>query len=315
LFQGRNNLAGLTSGLNPNVTKTALDKVFFQRYARVPGPQFAIAGDEMVFQQDSTDRAAVIIENFKGVGLWETTPEQAEYKGDTPMVNDQITFTVAKYTKKFHISEEMIEDDQHSVVRNAVAQMGMKANVTQNSTALGVYRNATTTTLTSDGVALLSASHSNINGDTIDNTISAVFSVDSLEQGITLLVEQVDQAGDIIGHEAKTLLVPPALFKEATEVLESTLEANTTDNQLNVYSAKYGIVLRQSQYLGAAAGGSDIRYYLMGEFHSVMRFVRVPVQTRMLDGSYQANGDSVYRGRYREVYGAISYEGLVGYDG
>lgn len=281
----------------------------------MPGPQFAFAGDEMVFQQDSTDRAAVIIENFKGVGLWEETPEQAEYKGDTPQVNDQITFNVAKYTKKFHISEEMEEDDQHSVVRNAVAQMGAKALITQNNTSMATYRNADSTTLTSDGVALLSASHTNIAGDTIDNTISGALTVGTLEEGITLLVEQKDQAGDVVGHEAKTMLVPPALFKEATEILESTLEANTTDNQLNVYSAKYGIVLRQSQYLGAAAGGADDHWFLMGEFHSVMRFVRIPVQTRMLSGDFQENGDSVYRGRYREVYGAISYEAFAGYEG
>lgn len=310
-------MAGLTSGLNPNVTKTALDKVFYQRFARFPGPQFSFAGDEMVFQADSTDRAAVIMEVFKGVGLWTNTPEQGEYSGDTPLVNDQITFSVARYTKKFHITEEMIEDDQHSVVRNAVSQMGTKARVTQDRVAMGVYRNAAGTTLTSDGVALLSASHTNINGDTIDNTVSGAFTVDTLEEGINLLVEQKDQAGDIIGHEAKTLLVPPALFKEAVEVTESRLEANTTDNQLNVFSAKYGIVVRQSQYLGAAAGdnGADDHWFLMGEYHSVMRWVRVPVQTRLLDGSYKDNGDSVYRGRFREVSGAITYEALVGYEG
>lgn len=308
-------MAGLKSGANPNVTKTALDKVFFQRYAAMPGPQFSFAGDEAVFQQDSTDRSAKIMEVFKGVGLWGNTPEQAEYQGDTPLVNDQITFSVARFTKKFHITEEMMEDDQHSVVRNAITQMGEKAKVTQNRQAMAIYRGASTTTLTSDGVALLSASHSNINGDTIDNTISAAFSVDTLEEGINLLVEQVDQAGDIIGHEAKTILVPPATFKEAVEVTESRLEANTSDNQLNVYSAKYGLVVRQSQYLGANAGGSNTHWFLMGEFHSVMRFVRVGVQTRLLDGSYQANGDSVFRGRYRETYGAVSYEALVGFEG
>jgi hypothetical protein len=310
-------LAGLTSGSNPNVTKTALDKVFYQKYNRLPGPQFTVAGDEMVFQQDSTDRAAVIMENFKGVGLWNETPEQAEYDGDNPLVTDQITFNVARYTKKFHITEEMMEDDQHSVVRNAVSQMGTKATVTQNNTAMAVYRGADSTTLTSDGVALLSASHTNIAGDTIDNTISAALSVDTVEEGINLLVEQKDQAGDIIGHEAKTMLVPPSSFKEATEILESTLEANTTDNQLNVYSAKYGIVLRQSQYLGSAAGGKSTTapFFLMGEYHSVFRWVRIPVQTRMLSGDYQENGDSVYRGRFREVYGAVSYEALVGYEG
>jgi hypothetical protein len=308
-------MTGLTSGLNPNVTKTALDKVFYQKYNRVPGPQIAFAGDEMIFQQDSTDRAAVIIENFKGVGLWESTPEQAEYKGDTPLVTDQITFSVAKFTKKFHITEEMMEDDQHTVVRNAISQMGTKASVTQNKKGMEIFRNAGSTTLTSDGAALLSASHSNIAGNTIDNTISGAFSVDTVEEGINLLIEQVDQAGDIVGHEAKTVLVPPALYKEATEVLESTLEANTTDNQLNVYSAKYGLTLRQSQYLGSAnAGGSQTRWFMMGEYHSVFRWVRVPVSTRLLGGEYQENGDSVYRGRYREVFGAISYEALVGYE-
>lgn len=308
-------MSGLTSGLNANVVKTALDKVFYQRYATVPGPQFAFAGDEMVFQQESSDRAAVIIENFKGVGLWEETSEQAEYKGDEPLVTDQITFTHSKFTKKFHISEELLEDDQHMVVRKAIEQMGTKARVTQNKEAMGVYRGAASTTLTSDGVALLSAAHNNINGDTIDNTISGAFSVDTVEEGINLLVEQVDQSGDIVGHEAKTILVPPALFKEGTEVLESTLEANTTDNQLNVYSAKYGIVLRQSQYLGAAnSGGSNTRWFMLGEFHSVMRFVRVPVQTRLIPSDYEPNGDTVYRGRFRESYGAVSYEGVVGYE-
>jgi hypothetical protein len=310
-------MAGLSSGSNPNVTKTALDKVFYQRYSAMPGPQFAFAGDEMVFQQDSTDRAAVIQEVFKGVGLWSNTPEQSEYQGDTPLVNDQITFSVARYTKKFNISEEMLEDDLHNVVRNAVQQMGTKARVSQNSVSMGLYRNADGTTLTSDGVALLSASHVNINGDTIDNTISGALTVDTLEEGIQLLVEQKDQSGDIIGHEAKTLLVPPTSYKEAIEITESRLEANTTDNQLNVFSAKYGIVVRQSQYLGSAAGGKATTppFFLMGEYHSVMRFVRIPVQTRMLSGELQENGDSVYRGRYREVYGAVSYEALVGYEG
>ena len=308
-------MSGLYSGANANVTKTALDKVFFQQYAAVPGPQISFAGDEMVFMQDSADNAAVIMENFKGVGLWEDTPEQAEYKGDDPLVTDQITFSVARFTKKFHISEEMEEDDQHSVVRRAIAQMGMKAKVSQNIKAFETYRNAASSTLTSDGVALLSASHQNIEGDTIDNTISGAFSVDTVEEGINLLLVQKDQAGDIIGHEAKTLLVPNQLYKEATEVLESTLEANTTDNQLNVYSHKYGIVLRQSQYIGAAQGGKDDHFFMMGEYHSVMRWVRIPIRTKLLSGDFQENGDAVYRGRYREVYGAISYEALVGYEG
>lgn len=292
-----------------------MDSVFFQRFNATPGPQFTSAQDNMVFQQESSDRAAEIVEVFKGVGLWEDTSEQGEYKGDTPLVTDQITFTHARMTKKFHITEEMIEDDQHSVVKKAISQMGTKGRVTQNSEAMKIYRDAEDVTLTADGAYLLSAAHSNIAGDTIDNTVSGALTEDTLEEGAKLLVEQKDQAGDIIGHEARTLLVPPELFKEAVVITESRLEANTTDNNLNVFSAKYGIIVRQSQYLGLAATGKDDHWFLLGDYHSVMRFKRVPIQTRLLDGAYQDNGDSVYRGRYREVYGAISYEAIVGFEG
>jgi len=292
-----------------------LDSVFFQRFNATPGPQFTSAQDNMVFQQELSDRAAEIVEVFKGVGLWEDTSEQGEYKGDTPLVTDQITFTHARMTKKFHITEEMIEDDQHSVVKKAISQMGTKGRVTQNSEAMKIYRDAEDVTLTADGAYLLSAAHSNIAGDTIDNTVSGALTEDTLEEGVKLLVEQKDQAGDIIGHEARTLLVPPELFKEAVVITESRLEANTTDNNLNVFSAKYGIIVRQSQYLGLAATGKDDHWFLLGDYHSVMRFKRVPIQTRLLDGAYQDNGDSVYRGRYREVYGAISYEAIVGFEG
>src|SRR3990167_1401599 len=242
-------MPGITSGLNPNIVKTALDKEFYQRYSLLPGPRFTQAGDSMIWQQDSTDRAAVIQERFLGVTEWEDTAEQGEYKGDEPRSADQITFTVAKFTKKFHITEEMIEDDQHSLVRNAVAQMGTKARTGQNNKAMALYRNAAGTTLVADGLSLLNAAHTT-RGSTFDNTVSGAFTVTTLEEAINLLVEQRDTAGDIVGHEAKTLFVPPALFKEAVEKLESELLANTTDNNKNWVLSNYGIAIKQSQYLG-----------------------------------------------------------------
>lgn len=308
-------MAGLSSGLNPNVVKTALDKVFFAQHDQPPGPNTAVADTPEVFIQDNTDRAAVIMEVFKGSGLWEETAEQEAYRGDTPRVNDQITFTVAKFTKKVHISEEFLEDELHSVVRNMITDMGMMARVTRNNKAMGIFRGAASSTLTSDGVALLSASHQNINGDTVDNTISGALTETTLDEGIRLLYEQVNQAGEIVGHEAKTLLVPSALFKKAVEITDSQLRSGTGNNDLNVFSAKYNLTVMQSPYLGSNAGGSNTAWFLLSSNHSIMRFVRIPVQTKLIPGDNQENGDTVYRGRYREVFGAISYEGTVGFEG
>ncbi len=304
---------GLTSGMNPNVVKAALDKVFYQKFNLPPGPEVATQDTSDVFIQDNTDRAAVIMENFKGVGLWEETAEQEEYKGDTPRVNDKITFSVSKYTKKVNISEEFMEDEQFSVVRNMVRNMGNKGRITQQRNAMAIFRNAASSTITSDGITLLSSSHQNLHGDTIDNLIDSTFDESSLNTAITALMEQKDQAGDVVGHEAKVLLVPPALYKTAVEVTESELRSGTANNDKNVYSSKYGLKVYQSPYLGAAAGGNDNAWFLLSGEHSIMRWVRVPIETKMLSGDYQENGDSVYRGRFREVYGAISYEGIVGY--
>ena len=306
-------MSGITSGANANVTKTALDKVFFQKYAATPGPKMTYAADPAVFNQDSTDRSAVIMEVNKGVGLWSATPEQAEYQGDENETGNQITYSVARYTKAVHITEEMIEDDLHSVVKQNIAMAGTRGRQTQDEKSAAIFKNAAGTTLTSDGVALLSASHSNLNGDTVSNLISGVMTNDTIEEGINKLVEQVDQTGLIVGHEAKTLLVPPALFREAADIIDAVLEPNSTENQKNWISNNYGITLKQSNKIGAANGGSDTAFFMMGEFHTVMRWVRIPIQTKLLSGDYQANGDSVFRGRFREVYGAITYEALVGY--
>jgi len=91
--------------------------------------------------------------------------------------------------------------------------------------------------------------------------------------------------------------------------------ANSTDNNLNWISAKYGITLLQSPYLGAAAsGGSATRWFLLGAKHSNYRFTRIPMETKLIPPENEANGDTVYRGRFREVLGAIDYQSTVGYE-
>lgn len=307
-------MAGITYGLNPDAMKTALDGVFYQKFNAVPGPQIADASNQAVFIQEKSDRAAEIMEMFKGSNLWTSTPEQQIYDEVEPRIANQITFVHTKYTKSFAISEEAVADDQWALVKRSISDMGDKGRITQTKNAMGIYRGRSGATVCADGVVLLSASHTALDGSTIDNTVSGALAVSTLEAAINSLIEQKDQAGDIRGHEAKTLLVPPALFKEATEITESELLANTTDNNMNWISAKYGIRVFQSPYLGSAnASGSQTYWFLLSDNHSIMRFVREPIFTELIGPEYSPKRDSVYRGKFRESYGAISYEGLVGY--
>jgi hypothetical protein len=77
----------------------------------------------------------------------------------------------------------------------------------------------------------------------------------------------------------------------------------------------YGINIATSPYLGAAAGGSDTAWFLLSDEHSVMRFVRQPVQTALTSWEYTRNNTYIYKGEFREVVGAMSFEGIVGSDG
>ncbi|MBD3207728.1 hypothetical protein GF319_15470 [Candidatus Bathyarchaeota archaeon] len=308
-------MASLSSGLNPNVVKTALDDVFNANFDIEQHPMYVDAGSESAFKQSTTDKQAEIMEVFKGVGEWESTAEEQPLPEGNPRVGDQITYTVVNYSKSVDVPKRFFDDDQHEVVNMMIADMARKARISQNKNAFGTYRDAFSSTLCADGVALISDSHSNLNGNTVDNKVSGALSVTTLESAIVALAEQKGQDNEITGHVAKTLLVPTALFKEAVEITESELLANTTDNNLNWISAKYGVRVATSPFLGANAGGSDAAWFLLAQNHSIYRWVRQGVITDLVDYKYQRNNNYIYKGEYREVYGAVTYEGIVGSNG
>ncbi len=66
------------SALNPNVVKTALDQVFFPAFNGEMHPGIVTAESSQVFNQETTDRSAEIVEVFKGAGLWEQRSEEQD---------------------------------------------------------------------------------------------------------------------------------------------------------------------------------------------------------------------------------------------
>lgn len=309
-------MSGITSGLNPDLVKTELDRLFFSKFNNKPGPQIADITDSLIFNQDSASNSAVITEIMNDGGQWEQrTNELQNIAEATVIAGQKRTFTVTNFAHSLPVPKHFEDDEQWSAVRKSLTKMAQKGRLTDRVNGFGIYRNAFAGTLTNDGAALISDTHTNINGDTIDNKITAALTPDSLETLITRLIEQKDQSGDIVGHEARCLLVPPALFKEAVEITESKLEADTADNQLNVYSAKYGIFVKQSQYIGAAQGGSDTAFFLLSDDHEVYRWQRQAPITAFTPWTLTKNFVSFYKSEFRNVYGAISYEGIVASDG
>jgi hypothetical protein len=304
------------SNLNANVVKTALDGVFNQTFSGEQHPGHVTAESGIVFNQDTADSSAVIMELFKGVGAWDSRSEEQDVQGGTPRIGNQKTFSVVAFAKSIDIPKHFFDDNKHQSYENMVRNFALRARTTRDKNAFALFRNPTTASYgTSDGVALISASHTNLNGDTVSNLVTGALSETTLNDAIVKLLEMKSQDGEIDGFMPKTLLVPPKLFKTASEICESELRQGTGNNDMNVYSTKYGIYVATSQYLGAAAGGSDTAWFLLSSNHSVNRYVRTAVFTDLVDYKFQRNNNYIYKGEFREVVGAMSYEGLVGSTG
>lgn len=301
--------------VSPSTVKTELDLVLFQKYDEKVGMGEVDATDGGIFAQKTTDRAAVITEQFKGVGNFEETAELQALPEDNFRVDNQKTFTVIKYAKAIPVSAEFYADDQHDTVNKAVEQAGLRARTTRDKKAFDfIFNKGFTTTTTNDGVALFSASHLNLNGDTVSNILtSSALSESTLNTAIETLREMVAQDGENGGHSPKTLLVPNRLFKTAIEITKSELRSGTANNDANYYSLAFpGLRVVTSRYIGASQGGSDTSWFLLSDNHSVCRWVREPLSTGIVSPENTANDAYIYKMKFREVVGAISYEGIVG---
>ena len=309
-------MAGLHGGVASNVVKTALDKVFNAEFDYPVLPGVATAEDSIVFIQDATDRASVITEQFQGSGYWDTRTELQDVPEGSNKVGNQKTFAVLNYSKSLDVSKNLFDDDQHSVVQMMLRNMARNARLTRDKNAISIFANAFGTTDTNDGVDLISASHITLDGTTVSNDVTGALSDAWIESAIISLIEQKTQDGTLGGHEPACLLVPPALFKEANIFTKSELRPSTANNDLNYVSYIYpGLVVKQSPFLGTAHGGNDAYAFLLSRNHSIFRWLRQALQTDLVDYKYQRNNNYIYKGEYREVVGAISFEGLVGTDG
>lgn len=313
-------MPGLTSGLNPEIVKTSLDEVFYAVFEEDAVPQVADALNTVMFRQETTDKGAVQTAEYEGTGLWTETAEQQTRVDTSVRTANKTVHTILKWTKTIPIPYEFYADDQHSEVNETIRHAAQRARTTRDKNALQKYPLGFTTTLTPDGAALFSTTHTSVSGQTIDNLETGVFTPTNLETIIRKLMVQVSQDGEWGGHFAAGLLVPPELFPDAVEFTKSELQPNTTDNNLNYFSKIYpGLSVFQSPFIGtdlaSSISNSTTSYYLVGRYHGMTRWEREGISTDLVEPRFSDEDNWKYKGRYRETVSAKTWEGLVASNG
>lgn len=295
------------------VNKQLLDEVFYIEYdGLMDHPYFGSVMDESIFRQKSTDRGAHTTSNFKGPGLFKQRAEAEATEEQDIQVDNYRTTNMLTFSEDVPITMEYIEDEEYDTIAQMVRQLAQMARVTQEINGMAQYRDNSTTNA---GTALISNTHTTISGDTVDNRVGGVLTPTTLNDGITLLGNQANEAGVQIPRMPRTLLVPLDLFKRAVENVDSELLADSANNNLNVLASRYGIQIKQSPYLGAAQGGDNTYWWLLARDHGVCRIERRGLNTDFVDDKFTKNRTALYRADYRENYTNVTYEGVVGYVG
>jgi len=189
---------------------------------------------------------------------------------DGPIQGYDTTYTHEKYGRKTVITEEMIADDQFREVEKRAKNLAASLNRTVETSASNVLNNGWTAgggtedthQSGGDSYALFYASHPRSDGGTaISNTTSMDLAEDAIETILNAMRATKDDRGELILVTPNTLIIPPALEREARILLESSGRTGTTNNDINPYKGALNLVVWD--FLGSAAGGSDTAYFVL----------------------------------------------------
>ena len=225
------------------------------------------------------------------------------------------------YANGVTVTMENIQDRDYSDKLDEFAHLSRSARYSMDEAMSQVLNGgfATTTTvngyklsLLNDGVPLFSTVHPLQTGATASNasSTSAPLSASALEAGRKAIMETVADDGTFLGFSGKlALVVPPNLRKTAVEITKSELEAESSNNAVNVFRGEIDVY--ECTFLGAAAGGSDTAWFLIGNDSKLVFVERLaPSFDMVIDGntkdrSYDAVARwSVGHSDWRYTYGS-----------
>lgn len=192
-----------------------------------------------------------------------------------------VTYTHVEDALGTSVSNALWEDDQFGVIKRKPANLAKAKIRTQEQMMADIFNYSFTaggggmSTFTSgDALALFSASHTREDGGaTQSNYTTADLAEDSIEAGTVAMRTTLDHKGQLYMSKADTLVVAPALEKEARILLDSTQRVGTANNDINPYQGALKLVVWD--FLGAAAGGSDTAWFLLdSSLHALTFFNR-----------------------------------------
>ena len=237
-----------TSALLPESLEPFVTTVFFRRL-RMIRPIFP-----SLFNIETSGRAFEEFLRVAGLATLALKPEGTSVAYDDPVQGARVRTVMVSYALGFRVTFEMVEDEQHNVIRRMPEELAEAAADHRERIAHepfnDAFAGASHTGL--DGLALC-ATHTNLKtGTTQSNSIvpAVGLTVSGLQAGVNALENQQNDSDRFITIQSSTLLVPTNLNFPARELLRSQDRPDTADRAVNTVSTnQLGVQQVTSPYL------------------------------------------------------------------
>jgi hypothetical protein len=313
---------GFTGALSPDAVLTGIDGVMWNEYTREMQPGYIRSSDSFFFNQGDTVGVGFIADEDSDIGDFDKADEQEDFMNTDTWVGNQKTHYSQKYYKQIPVSDEAFRADMIGKRDNIGRKIGEHARQTQDKEALqNTYADAFAGSVntTPDGQALASNSHVTLKGITVDNLETGALDPDNLWTAQNSLANQKGQDGDAGGHLFEGLAVPYNLYKTAKEVMNSTKEADSAENNLNIFETDFGQVrIGASIFLDSTynlATYASTSYHLIGRNHQIARKVFYGLTTTLIPPTNSSNDTYLYRAKLHEVCYPGTWSGYLGSNG
>jgi hypothetical protein len=233
--------------------------------------------------------------------------------------NAQEVFT-ARYTHEtialgFSLTEEAIEDNLYDSLssRYTKALARAMAYTKQTKSAATLNNGFNSAYPGGDGQPLFSTSHPLVSGGVNSNTPAtpADLNETSLESAVIQIAGWTDERGLLIAAKPRKLVVPPSLMFVATRILETELQTNTADNNINALKNNGSIA--EGYTVNHFLTDTDAWFLTTDVPNGMKHFVRTPMATSM-DGDFDT-GNVRYKARERYSFGWSDPLGMFGSPG
>jgi hypothetical protein len=281
------------------------------------GLEYARYGEEHkeIFETETSERSFEEETKLSGFSAAPVKNEGSAIAYD----NAQEVFT-ARYNHEtialgFSLTEEAIEDNLYdSLSARYTKALARAMSYTKQTKAAAVLNNGFDTDYPGgDGQPLFSASHPLVSGG-VNSNIPAVatdLNETALENAVIQIAAWTDERGLLIAAKPKKLVIPPSLQFVATRLLETELQVNTADNNINAIKSNGSIP--EGYTVNHFLTDTDAWFLTTDVPNGLKHFVRTPLAQSM-DGDFDT-GNVRYKSRERYSFGWSDPLGMFASEG